>query len=131
MLLEDEYQELLKEEVNEDEGAGDIADKVDAMMSAAKGNRALSEFGFGRQPRGFSEYQRGKSDVGEKLRAESQFAPVSPNGAEFMINKMDKVAPTLEIDRMDSMASSIINSTPKSQDGGIDSKINPSTPLLD
>ena len=129
MLLEDEYQELLKQEVNEDEGAGDIADKVDAMMSAAKGNRALSEFGFGK-PRGLSEYGRGKSDVGEKMRAESQFAPVSPNGAEFMINKMDKVAPTLEIDRMDSMASSNINGTPKSQDGD-NTKINPSTPLLD
>lgn len=130
MLLEDEYQELLKQEVNEDEGAGDIADKVDAMMSATKGNRALSEFGFGRQPRGLSEYQRGKSLVDEKPFAESQFAPVSPNGAEFMIKKMDKVAPTLEVERMDSMASSNINSTPKAQDG-TDNKINPSTPLLD
>lgn len=36
MLLEDEYQELLRQEIAEDEGDDDIVDKVDALLGANK-----------------------------------------------------------------------------------------------
>lgn len=82
MLLEDEYQELLKQNIEEDEGAGDIADHVDALLVTSKHPRALSEYP-GAKPRGLSEFRKTGGD--DRNRAESHFGTGDANGQEFMI----------------------------------------------